>query len=98
MITENTRTPIGSSLLRPIGYAYESCRAIIYVVVHTIAVLRKSRAASTKLASTDLKANVSVSPSHGKSVINKMRTHSELVSTITAILPARRIVLATRFT
>ena len=53
MTTEKTSTPIGSSLLRPTGYWYWSCRSIIRVVVHTIAVLMKSRAASTREARTD---------------------------------------------
>src|SRR5579871_3799481 len=50
IIIEKTNTPIGSSLRRPTGYIYESCRAIKRVVVQTIAVLRKSKAESTKLA------------------------------------------------
>ena len=53
MITEKTSTPMGSSRLRPTGYWYESDLSIIFAVVQTIAVDRKSKAASTKLANTD---------------------------------------------
>jgi hypothetical protein len=44
---------MGSSLRLPIGYLYLSWLAIIQEVKKTIAVLKKSRAASTKLAMTD---------------------------------------------
>jgi hypothetical protein len=58
MITEKTSTPIGSSLLRPMGYRYWSCRLINQVVIHTMAVDRKSRIASTKLANTETDGTV----------------------------------------
>ena len=53
MITANNSTPSGSSRRRPVGYMYGSCLIIIFVVVHTITVLRKSSTPSTKLAKTE---------------------------------------------
>lgn len=75
-MTEKTSTPIGSRRRRPTGYRYRSCLAINLVVVHTITVLKRSSAPSTRDARTD----------------------SELVSTMTAILPPRRTIFAARFT
>lgn len=48
IMTEKTSTPIGSSRRLPMGYEYWSWLEISLVVIHTIAVLRKSRAASTR--------------------------------------------------
>lgn len=73
-MTEKTRTPSGSRRRRPTGYECWSLREMSFVVVHTMAVLKKSRAASTREASTE----------------------RELVRTMTAIFPARRIVFAAR--
>ena len=53
MITEKTSTPIGSSRRRPTGYEWSSRREISFVVVHTMAVLKKSRAPSTREARTE---------------------------------------------